>query len=48
MHDKGFRHVPVVHDGKLIGIVPSRTAMDPELEEFAFEATRRKRFSEMR
>lgn len=48
MHEKNFRHLPVVHDDRLIGIVSSRSAMDPELEEFAFEATRRKRFSEMR
>ena len=32
-------------DGKAIGIVSSRSAVDPELEEFAFEATHRKRFS---
>jgi len=48
MHQKGFRHLPVVNDGKLIGIVSSRSAMDPELEEFAFEATRREHFSAMR
>ncbi|HTP47665.1 MAG TPA: CBS domain-containing protein [Casimicrobiaceae bacterium] len=48
MHQKGFRHLPVINDGKLIGIVSSRSAMDPELEEFAFEATRREHFSAMR
>jgi signal-transduction protein with cAMP-binding, CBS, and nucleotidyltransferase domain len=44
MFKNGFRHLPVVQDGKLIGIVSSRSAMDPELEEFIFEASRRKRF----
>ena len=47
MHETGFRHLPVVQDGKLIGIVSSRSAMDPELEEFAYEESRRKRFRDM-
>ena len=42
MHENGFRHVPVVEDGKLIGIVSSRNALDPEMEEFVSEAQRRK------
>jgi len=47
MFKNGFRHLPVVQDGRLVGIVSSRSAMDPELEEFTFEASRRKRFEEM-
>jgi CBS domain-containing protein len=42
MQENGFRHAPVVEDGKPIGIVTSRKAMDPELEEFVSEANRRK------
>ena len=42
MHNNGFRHVPVVENGKLIGIVSSRNALDPEMEEFVSEAQRRK------
>ena len=42
MHENGFRHVPVVEEGKLIGIVSARNALDPELEEFVAEAQRRK------
>jgi CBS domain-containing protein len=42
MHDNGFRHVPVIENGKLIGIVSSRNALDPDLEEFVAEAQRRK------
>lgn len=42
MHENGFRHVPVVENGKPIGIVSSRNALDPELEEFVAEAQRRK------
>jgi CBS domain-containing protein len=44
MQEKGFRHLPVIQDGKPIGIVSSRSAMDPELEEFVSEANRRKHF----
>jgi len=48
MQENGFRHVPVVKDGKPIGIVSSRNAMDPDLEEFASEANRRQAFREER
>lgn len=41
MQENGFRHAPVVENGKPIGIVGSRNAFDPELEEFAAEAHRR-------
>ena len=41
MHDNGFRHLPVVENGKLIGIVSARNALDPELEEFVSESRRR-------
>ncbi len=41
MQENGFRHAPVIEHGKPIGIVCSRNAMDPELEEFLSEANRR-------
>jgi len=41
MHENGFRHVPVIEDGKLIGIVSARNALDPDLEEFVAESQRR-------
>jgi len=41
MHDHGFRHVPVVENGEPVGIVSSRSALDPEMEEFASETQRR-------
>jgi len=44
MHQRGFRHLPVVDNGRPIGIVSSRSALDPELEEFACEERRRLRF----
>ena len=31
-----FRHVPVVEDGRPIGIISSRDAMGPELEDFMY------------
>ena len=46
MQEKGFRHLPVVRDGKPVGIVSSRSAMDPQLEEFVFEENRRKHFAQ--
>jgi CBS domain-containing protein len=42
MHENGFRHMPVVEEGRPIGIVSARNALDPDLEEFASEAQRRK------
>lgn len=42
MHDNGFRHVPVVEDGRAVGVVSARYALDPDLEEFTAEAERRK------
>ncbi|MCC6710264.1 MAG: CBS domain-containing protein [Gammaproteobacteria bacterium] len=36
MHAGRFRHVPVVDNGHAIGIVSSRDAMGPELEQFMY------------
>jgi predicted transcriptional regulator len=41
MHENGFRHLPVLENGKLVGIVSARNALDPDLEEFVSEAQRR-------
>lgn len=48
MYENGFRHVPVIENGKPIGIVSSRNALDPDLEEFVSEAQRRKHIQEIR
>jgi len=42
MQENGFRHVPVIENGKPIGIVSSRNALDPDMEEFVSEEQRRK------
>lgn len=44
MQENGFRHAPVVENGRPVGIVSSRSAMDPELEEFESESNRRLQF----
>lgn len=48
MHENGFRHLPVIDDGKPVGIVSSRNALDPSLEEFVAEERRRKHLLETR
>ena len=47
MHEKGFRHMPVIENGKPVGIVSARSAMDPDLEDFVSEAARRRHLTEM-
>ena len=42
MHENGFRHVPVIENGRPVGIVSARNALDPDMEEFVSEAQRRK------
>lgn len=44
MQENGFRHVPVVENGHAIGIISSRNAMDPDLEEFVADQRRREHF----
>jgi CBS domain-containing protein len=45
MHKKGFRHVPVVQDGRPIGMVLARNALDPDMEDFVAESRRRDRYA---
>lgn len=48
MHENRFRHLPVIENGKPIGIVSARDALDPDLEEFVAEERRRKHIEETR
>ena len=48
MHENGFRHLPVVENGHPIGIVSSRSALDPDLEEFVAEERRREHLQHQR
>jgi len=45
MHEQRCRHLPVVEDGRPIGIVSARNALDPEIEEFVCEERRRSQFA---
>jgi CBS domain-containing protein len=47
MHDGGFRHVPVVENGRPIGMVSARDALGPELQDFDTEIERRQRIQEI-
>lgn len=41
MYEGGFRHVPVVEEGRPIGMISARDALGPELEDFIYELLRR-------
>ena len=45
MHEGGYRHVPVVEGGWLLGMVSARDALDPELDEFGAEMLHREHLS---
>lgn len=47
MHRGRFRHVPVVEDGRPIGMISVRDAMGPELESFVYEMLRQEQFTEV-
>lgn len=42
MYENGFRHAPVVENGRPVGVISARHALDPELEEFTAESERRR------
>lgn len=47
MHVSGFRHVPVVEDGRPIGMVSARDALGEELENFIYELLRQKQIKDI-
>ena len=47
MHEGGFRHVPVIDEGKPVGVVSARDALGPELEAFVSELDSRERLFEV-
>ena len=47
MYDGGFRHVPVVENGKPVGMVSARDALGPEWQEFETDLERRQRIGEI-
>ena len=47
MHDGRFRHVPVVENGRAIGMVSASDAMGPELEAFVWELLRQEQMGDV-
>jgi|SRR5688572_1310764 CBS domain-containing protein len=47
MYEGGFRHVPVVEDGRAVGVISARDALGPELEDFIYEVLRREQASDI-
>ena len=47
MYEGGFRHVPVVEDGRPVGVISARDALGPELEDFIYEVLRREQATDI-
>src|ERR687895_992806 len=41
MYEGGFRHVPVVADGRPLGVVSARDALGPDIQQFVAELDKR-------
>jgi len=47
MHDGCFRHLPVIENGRPIGMISVRDALGPELEAFVYELLRQEQVSQI-
>jgi signal-transduction protein with cAMP-binding, CBS, and nucleotidyltransferase domain len=47
MYGGSFRHVPVVEDGRPVGMVSARDALGPELEAFVYEMLRQEQVGDI-
>ena len=47
MYEGGFRHVPIVEDGRPVGMVSARDALGPELVAFEGELQQRETITEL-
>ncbi len=47
MYDGGFRHVPVVQDGRPVGMISARDALGPEMVAFEEELEQREVITEL-
>lgn len=47
MYENGFRHVPVVENGRPVGMISARDALGPELKEFETDVERREHIGEI-
>ena len=47
MYEGGFRNVPVVENGRPVGLVSARDALGPELKDFVFEMLRQEQSTDV-
>jgi CBS domain-containing protein len=47
MYEGGFRNVPVVENGRPVGLVSARDALGPELKEFVYEMLRQEQTTDV-
>lgn len=47
MYEGGFRHVPVVENGRPVGVVSARDALGPDLRQFISELDKRNHIGEI-
>ena len=47
MYEGRFRHVPVVEDGRPVGMISARDALGPELEDFVYELLQREQATDI-
>ena len=47
MYEGGFRHVPVVDNGRPLGVVSARDALGPDLQQFVAELDKRTHIGEI-
>ena len=47
MYEGGFRHVPVVEDGRPVGVISARDALGHELEDFIYEVLQREQSTDI-
>jgi CBS domain-containing protein len=47
MYEGGFRTLPVVEDGRPVGLVSARDALGPELKEFVYELLRQEQITDV-
>jgi CBS domain-containing protein len=47
MYEGRFRHVPVVEDGRPVGMVSARDALGPELEDFVYALLRQQQVEDI-
>lgn len=47
MHEGKYRHVPVVENGRPVGMISARDALGPELEDFVYELLRHEQITDV-